>query len=103
MYIPHACRGQQCHVHFAFHGGAGYDAAGYDIEQDKEKGYLKFAASNNIIVVFPSFEPAYGGGYGNTENPMIEDPINNTKDGIFPRVIIGMIDILKKISSCPQE
>jgi len=91
IYVPEACDdGQQCHVHFAFHSNGGFD---FD---DDDNPYTKFAASNNIIVVFPIFEAGYG-------QKFVLNPTENTKDGVFPRVIMGMIDILENGGSCPEQ
>jgi len=76
-------------VHFVFHGNGGED-----FEANTIARYNNIAALNNIIMVYPAFEP----GYGDT---LTSDESNNTKDGIFPRVIMGMIDILKN-GSCPE-
>ena len=46
MFIPNKCRSQQCHVHFYFHGNAAIGGG------QGQGDYLKFAAANNIIMVF---------------------------------------------------
>jgi len=91
IYIPDTCSQgqQQCHVHFVLHGNGGTD-----FETKPGSGFNNIAALNNIIMVYPEFE----NGYGNVRSG---DASNNTRDGIFPRVIMGMIDILKN-GSCPQ-
>jgi len=90
VYIPHSCsRGQQqCHVHFVLHGNGGGDYS------NRPTRINNIAAQNNIIVVYPRFEQGYGHTHG-------ADPLNNSKDGIFPRIIAGIVDLLKN-GSCSQ-
>jgi len=92
IYVPHSCSRrqdrQQCHVHFALHGNPGGDIS------NGRHLISHFAAQNNIIVVYPRFERGYGNVHGS-------DPKNNSKDGIFPRIIAGIVDILIN-GSCPQ-
>jgi poly(3-hydroxybutyrate) depolymerase len=90
IYIPNTCsQGNQCHVHFVLHGNGSRD-----FEADRNSRYNNIAAQNNIIMVYPRFEPGFG-------HNLIRDESNRTRNGIFPRVIMGMIDILKN-GSCLQ-
>jgi len=47
IYVPKACETTQCKMHFALHGRNG-DAKKFS------KKYNKFAALNNIIMVYPT-------------------------------------------------
>lgn len=54
VYIPHACReeGSDCRVHVAIHGCL-QGRNKIDDTFTKQAGYLEWAASNNLIILFP--------------------------------------------------
>lgn len=82
FYIPNACKDEQCHVHFAFHG------CGSDPEffASKHYGDLNIlAATNDIIIVYPGSEDCWNdGGWFDTEHYLL-------KDGLYQETIMAMI------------
>jgi len=64
------------------------------LEALEKARYNNIAALNNIILLYPRFKPGYG-------NYVSGDNSNSTQDGIYPKVIMAMIDILKN-GSCQE-
>ena len=59
MYVPQACRehAAACRLHVVFHGcrqGASFVGDRFV----RQAGYLEWATSNQIVVLFPQIEPA---------------------------------------------
>lgn len=54
MYVPHVCAKKQakCTVHFHFHG-CGSGAGIFNDVLVRKTGLIEFAATNNMVVVFP--------------------------------------------------
>jgi len=58
LYVPTACQqGTKCSVHIAFHG-CSQDLASIGMVFVQNAGYLQWAETNNIIVLFPQAAPA---------------------------------------------
>ena len=54
VYYPHTCYENSCRIHFYFHGCQGTANGMYDGWSDiTESGFLQYAASNDMIMVFP--------------------------------------------------
>ena len=91
--MPDACLEEdmlgKCHVHFAFHGEGEQSLA------TRKTKYNHFAASNNIIMVYPRSYAAWD------YKGEIDEDNYMTKDGVYPRVIMAMIERLGE--GCPAE
>ena len=88
VYIPDACYEQQCKVHVAFH-----DCTSSADAIARYSQYNSFAASNNIIVVYPETEC-----WADTwHTPIIswnstnDDLYWNTKKGLYSRAIMAIL------------
>jgi len=57
MYVPHACaqKKAKCSVHFHFHG-CGSGAKWFNEYLVRKTGIIEFAATNNMVVIFPQSE-----------------------------------------------
>jgi len=64
IYVPDACRSQDCRLHVAFHGcRQNADAQGDDRIHDdfvRDAGYNRWAAANRIAVLYPQATEAAG-------------------------------------------
>jgi hypothetical protein len=72
----------------------GNGSADFEAMSRSKTRYNNIAAQNNIIILYPRFK----GGYASY---LMGDSRNSTQDGIFPKVIMAMIDHLKN-GSCPE-
>ena len=79
VYVPDTCKAKQCNVHFVFHGCRG-DAFG-----STHLGYNEFAATNDMIIVYPDSECW---GYSDT----LADDKAFTKEGMMPKTIMSMVE-----------
>jgi poly(3-hydroxybutyrate) depolymerase len=52
LYVPHACQGARCRLHIAFHG-CRQDTASIHDDFVRDAGYNRWAATNNIVVLYP--------------------------------------------------
>jgi Esterase PHB depolymerase len=52
LYVPHACREEQCRLHVAFHG-CRQDMETIHDDFVRDAGYNRWAATNNIVVLYP--------------------------------------------------
>lgn len=52
VYVPHTCQGAQCRLHVAFHG-CRQDVESIHDDFMRDAGYNRWAASNNIVVLYP--------------------------------------------------
>ena len=52
IYIPEACKAQECHIHIHFHG-CGQTAALVGSYASRVLGLLEHASKNNIVMIFP--------------------------------------------------
>ena len=88
VYIPHTCEYDTCKVHIAFH-----DCISSAEEIASYSEYNNFAASNNIIIVYPESE-CWATDWHTpliTWNKTNEDSAWNTKDGLYSRAIMAII------------
>lgn len=95
VYIPEQCAaGENCVVHVAFHGcEQGATWVGSDYVMDT--GYLQWADTNNIIVLFPQADKSVALGnpygcwnwWGYAKNPTTYD----TKDGYQMQAVYAML------------
>ncbi|MFO7759663.1 MAG: PHB depolymerase family esterase [Roseovarius sp.] len=64
IYVPDACRSEECRLHVAFHGcRQNVDAQGADRIHDdfvRDAGYNRWAAANGIVVLYPQATTAVG-------------------------------------------
>ena len=102
VYVPNQCSGKSgCKLHVAFHGcSQSRTFMGRDYAQDT--GYLEWAGTNGIIVLFPQAKPVTvkanpNGcwdfwGYGYKSDYL-------SKDGVQTAAVKAMID---RITSDPQ-
>ena len=89
IYVPTPCLTEQCHVHFAFHGSGCADL------DKRQSQYNHFAASNNVIMVYPRTSAIWD-NYGDV------DPDNYmNRDGVYPRIMMAMLARLGE--GCPEE
>jgi hypothetical protein len=52
LYIPSSCAAEQCRLHVAFHG-CNQNADSVHDDFIRDAGYNRWAASNNIVVLYP--------------------------------------------------
>ena len=95
VFIPHACREKQCHLHFALHGCKFPILSKYD-------GYLELAATNDIILVYPESH------CWNADNTVEQaEGAYLTKNGLYPKAFMAMICRLtsasEETSNCPSH
>jgi poly(3-hydroxybutyrate) depolymerase len=83
IYVPDECLTEQCHVHFAFHGRGGSDMS------VRHKAYNNFAARNKMVVIYPR-----SGLIWNHDGRADEGGDHMTKDGMYPRIMMAMLDRL---------
>ena len=98
IYVPNACRSNECRLHVAFHGcRQNVDAQGQDRIHDdfiRDAGYNRWAAANMIVVLYPQATAAAGNpracwdfwGYSGDEW--------RTRDGVQMRAVNAMINQL---------
>ena len=89
VYVPDSCKTKSCNVHFVFHG-CGASAQPFATKM----GYNEFAATNDIIMVYPDSKCW---GYSGT----VTDDKAFTRDGMMPKTIMSMVD--RVTSSGPEE
>jgi len=57
LYVPTYCETERCNLHVAFHGCRQYrKALGTTFAENS--GYLEWAASNNLLILFPQASPS---------------------------------------------
>ena len=82
IFIPTPCEEKFCNLHFSLHPCEGPYQEWYD-------GYLELAATNDIIVVYPK------SNCWNADESVEQEPgVYLTKDAIYPKFIMAMIDRL---------
>ena len=94
-FIPHSCYSTTCRVHVAFHGCmSNGDVLAYRSE------YINFAASNNVIVVYPN---SYC--WSLNEEMNIVDDLWMTSEGLYLKStnnIICRLTSTEKDNTCPK-
>ena len=95
VYIPDVCYSTTCKLHVAFHGctQSAEDLNSY-------AGYNKFAATNNVIMVYP--ETFCWNIYGKFP----EEPLWLTNQGLYPKAISAIICRMTTAEAdnvCPNE
>ena len=78
VYVPHTCKTKSCNVHFVFHGCNADSFA-------QKYGYNEFAATNDIIMVYPD-SPCWGYIHSVTDDKQF------TRDGMMPKTIMSMVE-----------
>ena len=63
VYVPKKCEREQCRLHVAFHG-CRQDIASIHDDFVRDAGYNRWAASNNIVVLYPQTEASPGNPNG---------------------------------------
>lgn len=98
IFVPDACRSEDCRLHVAFHGcRQNADAQGEDRIHDdfiRDAGYNRWAAANRIVVLYPQATVAAGNpracwdfwGYSNEGY--------RSREGIQMRAVASMIEHL---------
>ncbi len=98
IYIPDACRSQDCRLHVAFHGcRQNADAQGDERVHDdfvRDAGHNRWAAANRIIVLYPQATEAEG-------NPRVcwdfwgySGDGWRTREGVQMRAVASMVELL---------
>lgn len=99
MYYPDTCKSKSCKVHMHFHG-CSITHQGFTKDIFKDHGFLHYAATNDIIVLFPQAEftfnffeqtnvmPCFASGYVWPENE--ENYLTN--QSIQAKALKGMLD-----------
>jgi len=83
IYVPDECLTEQCHIHFAFHGRGQNDLS------TERRAYNNLAARNKIVVVYPRSALIW-----NHDGRTDEDSDHMTKDGMYPRIVMAMLNRL---------
>lgn len=99
VFMPKQCQsrgGEPCRLHVVFHG-CRQGASNVDDKFVRGSGYLEWAATNGIVVLFPQIEPSYRplNGFGCWDFWGYENEDYLTKDGPQVRAVRLMIARLR--------
>lgn len=111
VYVPASCAaGEECRLHISFHGCLqNYDSVG--LAYVREAGYLQWADSNNMIVLFPQTKKIQNGpknpngcfdwwGYSlsssstSSDDDSASDPLYYTQSGLQMKGFRAMVQRL---------
>jgi len=56
LYVPDVCFSKSCHLHIVLHGASQY-AGKLGRTFPTQTGYLEYAASNDLVLLFPQAAP----------------------------------------------
>lgn len=94
IYTPHNCKQggpKQCKLHVSFHGcSQNIDYVGLDYVT--KTGYLEWAAANDVIVLSPQTQKNKLNGDGCWDFFGVTGKDYDTKYGVQPKAVAGMID-----------
>ena len=85
LYVPNSCLNEECGFHVEFHG-ANSTLLFWNDTMIKKLGYMEWAATNNIVMLFPQSDDAFWGhgwrsGFDqNVANPQIKSLVQLVTD-----------------------
>ena len=95
IYVPDACRSEDCRLHVAFHGcRQNVDAQGADRIHDdfvRDAGYNRWAAANRIVVLYPQATSSVGNPKACWDFWGYSDEEWRTRDGVQMRAVANII------------
>jgi poly(3-hydroxybutyrate) depolymerase len=98
IYIPEACRSEDCRLHVAFHGcRQNADAQGNERIHDdfvRHAGYYRWAAANRIVVLYPQAIEAAGNTRACWDFWGYSGDGWRTREGVQMRAVGSMIERL---------
>ncbi len=98
LYIPEACRSEECRLHVAFHGcRQNVDAQGVERVHDdfvRDAGYNRWAGANRIVVLYPQATEAAGNPRACWDFWGYSGGGWRTREGIQMRAVASMIERL---------
>jgi len=98
IYIPEACRSEECRLHVAFHGcRQNADAQGDDRIHDdfvRDAGYNRWGGANRIVVLYPQATEATGNPNACWDFWGYSGQGWRTRDGVQMRAAVSMIERL---------
>jgi len=98
IYIPDACRSEECRLHVAFHGcRQNVDAQDEDRVHDdfvRDAGYNRWAAANRIVVLYPQATESAGNPRACWDFWGYSGEDWRTRDGVQMRAAWSMIERL---------
>jgi hypothetical protein len=99
LYVPASCAAEQCRLHVAFHGCNQNVDSVYD-DFIRDAGYDRWAASNNIVVLYPQTKASAANPNGCWDFWGYSGSGYYTRNGSQMRAIKTMIDRL--VGQSPQ-
>lgn len=98
IYVPDACRSEECRLHVAFHGcRQNADAQGEDRIHDdlvRDAGYNRWAAANRIVILYPQATAATGNPRACWDFWGYTGEDWRTREGVQMRAVAAMIEQL---------
>jgi poly(3-hydroxybutyrate) depolymerase len=98
IYVPDACRSEECRLHVALHGcRQNTDAQGDDRIHDdfvRDAGYNRWAAANRIVVLYPQTTEADGNPRACWDFWGYSGDRWRSRDGVQMRALAAMIERL---------
>ena len=98
LYVPDACRSEDCRLHVAFHGcRQNTDAQGADRIHDdfvRDAGYNRWGAANGIVVLYPQATTAVGNPRACWDFWGYSGDDWRTRDGVQMRAVAAVIQRL---------
>jgi poly(3-hydroxybutyrate) depolymerase len=98
IYVPDACRSEECRLHVAFHGcRQNADARGDERVHDdfvRDAGYNRWAVANRIVVLYPQATEAAGNPRACWDFWGYSGGGWRTRDGIQMRAVRSMLERL---------
>ncbi|MBB1499090.1 hypothetical protein [Paracoccus sp. MC1862] len=95
IYVPDACRSEECRLHIAFHGcRQNADAQGEDRIHDdfvRDAGYNSWAAANQIVVLYPQATASAGNPRACWDFWGYSGEGWRTREGVQMRAVAAMI------------